>query len=359
MTRNTALEAALHPNGVSTPAAPSAKLSEAVIDAAIGWAVKLDYGQPTPSLRQAFEQWLHASPAHALAWQRVHTLKTSSPTLSGLPAQLALDTLQAADTARRAHARQGRRNALKALSLAGVAVAAGWVAYDHAPWQQLLAQASTSTGEQTTLRLDDGTVIVLNTNTAVSTDLKGAQRLILLHKGEILITTGADAAAQAHYQGKRPFWVHTPFGTIQALGTRFVVRLEGPRARVSVQEGAVELHPALGGATAIAHAGQSLWLTSNAILPAAAQGFSDDGWADGVIAGNNIRMADLVAELARYRPGRSICDERVANLRVSGIFHINDTDQALRFLEQTQPISVTYRTRYWVTVGPAAHGARR
>ncbi len=217
-----------------------------------------------------------------------------------------------------------------------------------------MAQAGTYTGEQSTLRLDDGTVIVLNTDTAVSTRLAGPQRLVVLRKGEILITTGDDTQSSIH--GKRPFWVHTPFGTLQALGTRFVVRLEQDRARVSVQEGAVELHPAQGSASAIAQAGESLWLAADGVSIAASRGFDEDGWADGVIAGQDMRMADLIAELSRYRPGLTVCDPQVAELRVSGIFHVRDTDQALRFLAQTQPVSITYRTRYWVTVAPAGQG---
>ncbi|MFT4193241.1 MAG: iron dicitrate transport regulator FecR, partial [Ottowia sp.] len=63
------------------------------------------------------------------------------------------------------------------------------------------------------------------------------------------------------------------------------------------------------------------------------------------------------AEMARYRPGRIVCDPRVADLRVSGLFHIRDTDQALQFLIQTQPVSVTYLTRWWVMVGPREAGA--
>jgi transmembrane sensor len=43
----------------------------------------------------------------------------------------------------------------------------------------------------------------------------------------------------------------------------------------------------------------------------------------------------------------------VADLRVSGIYHVRDTDQALRFLAQTQPVRVTYHTRFWVVVEPA------
>ena len=321
-----------------------ADIPSSVIDAAINWAVKLEFNQAEAATQQAFERWLQAQPVHASAWQRVKSLKSD---FAAVPAGLAMNTLQAVETQRKANG-LNRRQALKLLMLAGVAVTSGWVVRDQVPWQRVIADASTATGEQRTVQLDDGTVIVLNTDTAISFDMTDARRMIILRRGEIAISTGPDQA----FMNKRPFWVHTPFGTMQALGTRFVVRLDDARARISVQEGAVQMHPAAGGSSAIANVGENWWLTDDNVTPASDQDFKADGWTDGVIAGENMRLADLLTELARYRSGRIVCDERVADLRVSGIYHVRDTDQALKFLLQTQALTVTYYTRYWVAVGP-------
>lgn len=231
-------------------------------------------------------------------------------------------------------------------------VATGWLVREQAPWQRWLADASTGVGEQKTLPSSRRSVFVLNTDSAVGIDLTGSTRLITLRRGEILITTGGDDTVAASQGDKRPFRVDTPFGSLQALGTRFTVRLDSEGARVSVQDGAVALEPIRGGETARVSAGQSRWLTEEGTRAAESSGFADDGWADGVIAGKNIRLQDLLAELARYRHGRIVCDARVADLRVSGLFQTGDTDQTLRFLAQTQPIRVAYRTRFWVSVGP-------
>ena len=328
----------------------AAQLPEAIIDTAIAWMVKLDYNTPTPAVHQAFEHWLHADPLHALAWQRVVSLKQP---FTRLPPKLLRATLNAAD-AKHDRQLQRRRQAMKLLSLGCLTLGAGWLVREQTPWQRMLADFSTRTGEQKTLHLADGTVLVLNTDSAVSTDFAAERRLIVMRRGEILVTTGPDDVTPV----KRPFWVHTPFGRIQALGTRFVVRLGDHGARISVQEGAVALHPAEsppggGDNEVVVSAGESRWLMSGSTAPAQARGFEDDAFADGVIAGQNIRLSDLLAELSRYRNGRIVCDERVADLRVSGVFHIKNTDQALQFLAQTQPLSLTYRTRFWVTVGPA------
>lgn len=315
-------------------------LPEAVVDAAITWAVKLDYGEPSRETKKRFQHWLEADPLHQLAWSRIGVFKKlPDPVLS----TLGREALAAADQKHR----QRRRN-LKVLSLAGLGLLMGYQARNQLGWQTLLADAATAVGQQRTLRLDDGSVIVLNTATAISTNLTAERRLVILRQGEIMITTGPDSA-MPH---KRPFWVLTPFGKMQALGTRFVVRLERDRARISVQEGAVELHPAGAGMSAVAYPGQSWWLADEGVQLAAPRKFSEDGFAEGVIAGENIRLADLLQELERYRRGTIFCDPAVADLRISGVFHIENTDAILQFLVQTQALNVTYRTRFWVSVGP-------
>jgi len=319
-------------------------LPDAIVDDAILWAVKLNYNHVSEQNQQAFEAWLNADPLPAKAWQRIRLMQAE---FSSLPEKLALQTLNKVEASRQT-LHLDRRQALKLLSLSGVFAMSGWLAHQHTPWQRLLADASTAIGEQRTVTLADGSVIQLNTGTAISTELDPTQRTIILHRGEILITTGVDDA----FSNKRPFWVQTPVGKLQALGTRFVVKLEQDRALVSVQQGAVELHPANSNESLIVPAGERRWLTVDKTQAAANSGFEDDAWADGVIAGQNIRLADLLTELARYRHGVVHCDPRIKELRVSGIFHLKNTDQALQFLVQTQPIKLNYRTRFWVSVSP-------
>lgn len=331
---------------------PEPSVPSDIVDQAIRWAVKLDFGEGNAAAQKAFAEWIDASPLHRLAWQRVQGLKDD---FSRMPPALALDTLKAVSDRRGTH-RIKRRQALKILALAGVSVLAARTAHERAPWQRLLADASTVTGEQRTVQLDDGSTIVLNTDTAISTSLHAERRVVTLRRGEILVATGHDSRIAIARGAARPFWVETPFGGLHALGTRFVVRLEDGRARVSVFEGAVALHPANGRAddsnANVARPGTSWWLAPDGSTPAPARPFTEDGWAEGVIAGNDMRLADLLAELSRYRSGRIVCDPRVADLRVSGAYQVGDTDRALAFLAQAQPIDIRYRTRFWVSVGP-------
>jgi transmembrane sensor len=324
----------------------STGLPDAVVDAAIGWSVKLDHGDPTPAARAAFERWLGADPQHGLAWARVAAMRGD---LQRVPPRLALDTLQSAESSRRTRA-TGRRKLLQGLGLGFAGLVSIGAVREFTPWQRLVADVSTGVGERRTVTLSDGTRLALNTDTAVGADLAGDRRVLVLHRGEILVTTGPDAGARGH----REFWVETSAGRLRAVGTRFIVRLDGARTFVGVTEGAVDLHPAGGGPVVRVAAGASRWLDRGGTAPAEPRGFDPDAFADGVIAGRDMRLADLLAELSRHRHGRLVCDPRVADLRVSGVFHLDDTDQVLRFIARTQPVEVTRRTRFWITVGPVS-----
>lgn len=327
---------------------PPPSVPPRIVDQAIDWMVKLDFSEADPSARTRFEAWIAADPMHALAWQRVRAVRDD---FARMPGSLALQTLQSAD-ARRGIRGMKRRQAVKVLSFAGVSLVAAAGVRELAPWPRMLADMSTGTGEQRTVRLGDGTVVILNTDTAIDVDFSAGRRLVTLRRGEILIGTGRDDVA-AHGIPTRPFWVQTPSGSLRALGTRFLVRSEAAHVRVSVQEGAVELVPATSGAQRVARAGSDWWLGSDGSVPAPPLPFEATGWADGVISGNGMRLGDVLAELERYRRGRIVCDPRVADLRISGSYRVQDTDQVLRFLAQTQPVTLTYRTRWWVAVGPA------
>ena len=211
----------------------AAPIAASIVDQAIDWSVKLNFGQADARTRAAFERWRRAAPEHELAWTRVQSLNAD---FNAVPQGLALDTLTALNGARR----RQRRVVLKSLLLAGGVLGTGWAAREQVPWQRLTADVSTGLGERRALTLADGTRLVLNTDSAVSLRLDGAERVVVLHRGEISLDTGSDPGSLA----RRPFRVRTPYGVVEALGTRFVVRLDDDGARISVQEHAVALTPA-------------------------------------------------------------------------------------------------------------------
>lgn len=306
-----------------------------ILEAAATWYVQLNDGTPSAACTQAWQAWLQASPQHAAAWARVEILQRQ---WAHVAPQAALSSLGAAQSQRRA--------VLKILGLL-VAVGSTWLASEQVPYRALLAQQRTGAGERRTLRLDDGSQLQLNVNTAVDIHFDGQQRLIQLHRGEVLIQTASDPA-------RRPFIVHTEDGSVRALGTRFNVRQLPGQTRVGVLESAVEVRP-LHHPTHLQRldAGQQVTFDREHVDAVRALPSGADAWASGMLSVDDWRLADFIEELGRYRPGVLRCDRAVQGLSISGTFRLDDTDTVLQNLSKTLPVKVRYLTRYWASIEPA------
>jgi transmembrane sensor len=73
-------------------------------------------------------------------------------------------------------------------------------------------------------------------------------------------------------------------------------------------------------------------------------------WLGGTLVARDMRLGDVVAEMARYRHGWLQCEDSVASLKVSGVFQLRDGDAALESLAQALPVRIEQRTRFWVRV---------
>ena len=69
-----------------------------------------------------------------------------------------------------------------------------------------------------------------------------------------------------------------------------------------------------------------------------------------MLAVHDMRTGRFLAELSRYRHGRLGCSADVADLRLSGIFPLADTEAVLETLPHLLPVAVHRFTRYWVDV---------
>lgn len=313
----------------------SATPDTAVLEEAAGWLVRFQSETLSAADRAAFERWRGRSAAHAAAWARLEDMLRS---FGQVPPELGARTLRRLE-------RPGRRQALRTVAGLALLGPAAWLAWRELPWREWSADARTAAGEQRRMQLADGTRLLLNTASAVDIQYTAEQRVIWLRAGEILLTTGKDPAP-VH----RPFIVRTAQGSVQALGTRFMVRDERDRIRVAVFDGAVAIRPAASDARRVLQAGQQTVFDAQRIEPESAADAAQASWEDGMLAARNWRLADLVDELARYRRGFLRCDPAVAELRVSGAFPLNDIDAGLRLLEQTLPVRIHRITPYWVTV---------
>ncbi|WP_339543248.1 FecR domain-containing protein [Pseudomonas sp. JAI120] len=307
-----------------------------ILGEAADWMVQLQSGSATDEDRRAIAQWQCRSAQHAQAWQRAEAILCD---FNSVPGAIAGDTLKRIGRKRSF----GRRQAL-GLLLAGPA---SWLALQHKPWQAWTADQHTAIGEQRNLTLPDGTRLLINTASSLNIAYTDNVRRIELLQGEVMITTAQDPAPT-----HRPFIVQTRHGTARALGTHFSVRVGEQSSRVAVVDGAVEMLPQHASRGLILKAGEQSAFGSDSVAALAPLDVGALSWENGMLLAQQMRLADLLEELGRYRHGVLRCDASVAGLSVSGAFPLRDTDASLRLLQETLPVTISSLTGYWVTIEP-------
>lgn len=326
---------------MSTKPSESFKPSESLV-AASRWYALLSSDEVKPEDFVAWQRWKEQCNDNQLAWQRVEDLGMR---LANLPRNIHADTFtQTTPT--------NRRQVLKQMAvLLGVGTGTMLIV-ERKPWQEILADQVTATGDMRKLALPDGSQLFINTNTAINIDFTPKQRIVKLIKGEIYIRTAQENTqqnAQANSQTYRPFSVVTKHGMATALGTEFNVRIFDYHSKVSVYEGAVRINPAnQQQAPLTIQAGQSAIFDENTNTPVKQE--TSSAWTKGLLVVYSMPLGDFVTELSRYRAGIIRCDASVSELLVSGSFYTNDTDAVLARLADILPVKIENRTRFWVTV---------
>lgn len=310
-------------------------LSQQVLEQAVDWLLQLQTGKPDASLLAAFEHWHASHPQHAHAWARLGEIqKPFGQVTHKAFARQVLSRL----------AQTERRNALKKLGTLGLLLPSAWLGYRALPLERWGAEYQTAVGEQKHLSLDDGTRLVLNTDSAVDIQYQ-AQRQIVLRQGEIWVETG--------HRDKRALVVVTPHGQLVPLGTRFNVKLTEGQTRLAVTEGAVRIQLANGQSTVV-NAGEQRAFGKDTLEQAGGQDQGVGYWQQGMLLAQDMPVGDLLKELARYRHGVIRCHPDLKRMTVSGAFPLKDTDAALDLLQKTLPVRVVAPSRYWIMVEPAA-----
>ncbi|MFC7298279.1 FecR domain-containing protein [Herminiimonas aquatilis] len=310
------------------------------------WFILFESSEASAAEVEKFERWRNSDVEHERAWRRAQHV---SHRAGMVPAQIGSPILRRPVQ---------RRDAIKALAILMVAAPTGWLAYNELSRRNSANHYATNTGEQRAITLADGTKIQLNTSTEIDVAYDQSRRLVILHGGEILIETALDPLAFATVMS-RPFMVNTKQGDIRAIGTRFVVRQDDGRSRVSVLQGAVELKPVHNaGLIQRVDAGEQSGLMVDGVDQKTELDANASLWVRGVLAVDDMRLDTFAAELSRYRSGVIRCDPAVAGLRITGAFQLADTDAALENVAQLLPVQIHFRTRYWATIVPAENKSK-
>jgi transmembrane sensor len=304
----------------------NASFSAQVAEQAVHWLIESqgdDFGQVQ---QLALEHWLQANQEHQRAWAHIQQVNQR---LRGVSSPVVHATLQAPPS-------PARRRALKALLLVGVASATGLGLQQHNPLPGLMADYRSPLGQRRRMQLVDGSVLQLNTRSAADARFDSQQRQLRLFEGELALQVASDA---------RPLLLRTAEGAMRLDSGRFNVRQFDGYSLVSVFQGAASA------------AGQPLRAGQQARFTGAWRSVTPldpnvGAWVDGMLVASQMRLADFLAELGRYRHGQLGCSEQVADLRISGSYPLDDSERILQMLEVALPVRVRRFTRYWVTVEP-------
>lgn len=304
-----------------------------VARAAARWLVLLESGTANEVDHARLQDWRNSHSSHESAWQKAQHLRQR---FSGLPANVAMATLDRPDLA--------RRDVLKrALGVAAL-VPAAWLLGRELPLDVWRADLHTATGEHKQFPLADGSLLQLNTDSAVNVDL--VARLLTLVRGEIALKV----------PGRVPLTIQVPYGRIIVSHGEVCVRLDERICRVSVISGSVRLQPLHGSLLDLGE-GQAANLQATGAGPVGTFDASQAGWREGVLVAHNQPLGDFLRELSRYRPGLLRWDPALEALRITGSFRLDNTDRVLALLAASLPVEVHSRTRFWVTLVPRKNTA--
>lgn len=301
------------------------------IEQAIEWTACLRSGQVEADERRAFDRWLAADPSHAQAWASVqqHLGSTLGPLGDGNPA-----------LRRALQAPNGRRRLLRgALALAGLGVGAQLIGRHGLPLE-LDADLRSGTGERLSQSLSDGSQLRLDACSAVDIDFTASQRNLVLRSGKLLV----DILAHP-----RPFNVQTACGSVSAQRTRLMVALHGDSVHAWALDGSAHILTQ-GGAKLSLQAGQGARFDVAQITPLATNRQGETSWTDGWLSVDDWSLGELVEALRPYRHGVLRVAPEAAQLRVSGLFPLDDSQRALHTLEQAMPLRIEQYLGWWTRI---------
>jgi transmembrane sensor len=238
--------------------------------------------------------------------------------------------------------------------LGGLAAAAALTLACVGAWQLLSPRptAETDVGGFRELRLADGSVVQLNTDSAVRTRFSAEERRVELLRGEAFFEVAHNAA--------RPFVVSAGGVAVRAVGTAFNVRLREESVEVLVTEGKVQVNDTVKGGSLLgvdATGAPSLLVQGEkAIIPATAVAEIQEAarptpavvalvapvevqralaWQERRLEFESLPLGEVVAEFNRYNLTKLvIADPRLGAQKFSGSFRAEGYAPFVRLLEQ-------------------------
>jgi transmembrane sensor len=302
-----------------------AHIASTPLEIAADWFARKRSGQMSAHELRELHAWLDADIAHDAAFRRIAQTWDITRSIASDPEILAIR-----EEARNHHPVRARALKVAGLSLASLIVLGltGWLSMSTAFFQDLFTkpyveQFRTAVGEIKTIKLPDGSIVSLDTDTIMRVRETAAKRSVALLRGQALFHVAKDAS--------RPFIVSAGGNDVTAVGTVFDVRVEPDRFKVTLVEGRIIVAPpgAVGDDQRTAMvAGWQLTTWKNGertLTPVNLTAEAHElGWLDGRLTFIAMRIGDVAAEMNRYSTQKIVVDPPVSDIPIDGVFRTGD-----------------------------------
>ena len=334
-----------------------------IVNQADAWIVALRRENVQPADLDKFAAWLSIDILHQQTWDNALTVWQTLGAISHMPldALLAADPVDAVRETHQPTSHQAsklncflanfsldrlRQRWMPVAMACSLLLASALVALFNAPPQSDFY--SVGVGEYAEVVLADGSVVELNTDSAIEVTLTDHSREIELLKGEAFFAVAPDKS--------RPFIVDVAGATVRAVGTAFnIYKVSGESAVVAVTEGIVRIEEADGSSVSAA---QSRLVTADSALNIdLLRGLSDadvdntqaTAWRHGQLLFDSTPLAEAVAMLNRYLVQKVVVADTVpSSMRLSGTFSSRQKKETLLAVAQALSLELTRHGDKWM-----------
>lgn len=306
-----------------------------VLEEAIEWMARIQSGAFDSQQQRALELWRGQSPRHAQVFDQL---------LKGLAAVQASPWRgrTSAPLLRALEQPSSRRRFIgNSLGVLGVALGAGLFGRWLQSGMGLPGEWATGTGERRHWQLDDGSRLELNARSRVLPRFFDQQRALVLRKGTLLLDIAENTVSS--------FEIATAVGVLHSHAGRLQVGEEGAGIRLLTLQGEALLRLPNGENVAVPGA-HSLLFDAHGVLSRASLQPGEGSWASGWLEVNDKPLSWVTDAFRPYLPGVVLLDDSAAQIRVNGLFPLDDMPISLEMLERSLPVAVIRYSDYWVSI---------
>lgn len=194
-------------------------------------------------------------------------------------------------------------------------------------------------GGSTVKQLSDGSTVHLNTNSMIEVRYSENERVVNLISGEVLFDVSKDKA--------RPFRVQIKGKFIEALGTRFLIKLTSEMTEVLVTEGTIKYYEMTAGVQKnhdiLLHIGQAgrFFKNTSEVTNLSQQEIQNRmAWLNGEMVFSGEPLSFVMSELSRYNDVHISLAPEIRDIKIGGRFDINDIDRILEALQISEGLDI-------------------